>query len=191
MKNRNISDNLFWFTEKYLPYILGVLGALFMGWCSLGGKINNNNSLEKILDSTITFSSITVGFVGALLGILFSIRNTEIIDLLFESREKDTLKKYFRQNIVSGIILVVVSMTLYVKDGIDNIIAINIEKLKPSSIFFIMWGFLLFYMLASTYRITSIMMHIIFSDGKVENKEPEPVIMDEDSKKKLKEQYKK
>lgn len=191
MRNKKKSDTLLWITEKYLPFALGILGAILMGWCSISGKINNSNSLEKILDSTVTFSSITVGFVGALLGILFSIRNTEVIDLLFKSREKDTLKKYFKQNIISGIILVIVSMALYVKDDIDSIITINVKNIRLSSIFFIIWGFLLFYMLTSTYRITSIMMHIIFSDDDNKNKELKPVKMDEKGKEELKNKYRK
>jgi len=180
--NDNTKEYLFWISEKYFPCFLG--GVAFISVIIVTLKINISiSSFEKILDTTITLSSIIVGFVGVLLGLLFSIRNTEIVDLLFKRKSKYVLKSYFRNNILSGILLVLVSLALYFNEFIGRI------NIVVKYIVYGVWGFLLVYTIASAYRITDIIMFILFCDEENENSEPEPVIMDEERKRELKNRY--
>lgn len=173
----------FWFLEKCGPCILGTIGAALAIWLVLICKLSQE-AFDKVLESTITLSSILIGFIGALLGILFTVKNTETISLLFQSKEKIVLKRYFRYNVILGMFLVVFSLLLYVIEAVENLT----ETIQY--IVYGLWGFLLLYTLSSTFRIINIMMHIIFDEKPNENKEPEPVKMDDKEKTELKKQYK-
>lgn len=180
--NDKTKDYLLWALEKYLPCFLGIVA--FVTIIVSASKINiSSTSFERILDSTITLSSIIVGFVGVLLGLLFSIRNTEIVDLLFKKKSKNVLQSYFKSNILSGILLVLMSLILYLSDAITDI------SILAKHITHGIWGFLLIYTIASAYRIINIIMFILFCDEKNENKEPEPMKMDDKRKQDLKNRY--
>lgn len=121
------------------------------------------------------------------MGILYSIRSTKLLKKLFDYREnRDILKNYFKQCILSGIFLVAFTIFLYVrKYFILTILVIGVFA----------WGFLLIYMFCCTYRIINIMMKIIFEDDFEESQKEigtrrAYVELDEKKKQELKEKYK-
>ncbi|MDO8223950.1 hypothetical protein [Bacillus cabrialesii] len=75
---------------KVLSYIypLIISGAVFIDFTY---AVKN---FDKVLDGAITFSSIVLGFLGALLGILISIKDSAIVSAIFESKEKN-IKLFF------------------------------------------------------------------------------------------------
>ena len=82
------------FIESWLPLFVGLICAGVSLY--IYQKINLfDDNFDKLLDAIINFDSITIGFIGVLLGVLFSIRNTTLIEILFKHRTRDLLKKYF------------------------------------------------------------------------------------------------
>ncbi len=188
--------------EKYCDYsfyYIEKLGPTFLFLCFLivgvivqkQYRFDYNNNLINLVDSIITFSAIIVGFVGVLLAVLFSIRNTEIISLLFERKEKKVLKGYFTSTILSGLFLVVISSLLFLKDYIDSVITADMLGLNFSNWIFAFWLALIAFLFGATYRIINIMMHIVFSDGSIQNKELEGIELEETKKRDLKSRLKK
>ena len=184
MKNgKELKKKVYWFFENYGPIICGIVAGISVIWIKFSFDIAKS-SAEKVLDATITFSSILVGFVGVLLGILFSIRHSETVSLLFESKNKEVLKGYFKRTIISGLLLVFASLFSYVNSCIiDNVLA--------KKALYAVWGFLLMYTLTSTYRIIHIIMHILFSDNVNQNAKPESLSMGEQERNDLKETFRK
>lgn len=117
-------------------------------------KFSLSTGFDKVLDATVVFSSIMVGFIGVLMGVLFSIRDTELIKLFFKSRAVNVLKKYFYESIVSSISLVTFSIILYLRNHM-SIFEILIYGI---------WSFLLMFTFLSFVRIIHIIFHIVFSE---------------------------
>lgn len=173
--------------ESYGPLLISAIGTLLIVYllkkCSnielFGGDFNG--TFDRILDSSVVFASIIVGFSGVLMGILFSISERRIMKSFFRGYAKSKMKTYFGRNILAGLLLVFISLGLYMRDYfMDNM---------GGGIAFV-WLFLLLYVLSSAYRIISIMMHVLFSlDDDNENAEPKAVRMDSSQAADLEKKY--
>lgn len=172
--------------ERIYPIFGGMVFSLLIYVYNL---VNIIISSEKILDSTITFTSIIVGFVGALIGILFSIRDTDIINELFKKNERKILKKYFQWTVISGLLLVLISTILYLHNSIYKTYEFLNLNIRLIDIIFSLWAYLVGYFVLSTYRITDVMMYIIFKDPNLKNKEPDSIELEDKQKDDLKKRY--
>lgn len=141
-----------------VKFIHGVYPLLISIVLTIAGNLigftHNVKNFDKVLDSSVIFSSIVVGFLAALLGILISIRNTDIVKALFQERSIKTLKYYFYEAILLGFIVVILSSTLYLLKGKETII---------SDIVFYIWSILVFWFVPSTFRIVDVLMSIFFN----------------------------
>lgn len=149
-----------WWEECHpllIALIITVLLVVFARWCDIYFSCNIKN-YEKILDASITFSSIVVGFVGVLLGILISIKETKIVQTLFTKIRKQLLVRYFKESIFSGIAVIVTSSSLYL-----------IQNEIWSKLIFYIWIFTLIYFMLSSYRIIDILFMIIFQDNSLQD----------------------
>lgn len=139
---------------KILYGFYPLIVAIIILWLSI--KLNFTYDLknfDKVLDGAITFSSIIVGFLGALLGILVSIKDSKIVQAIFETNERYTLKYFFNENFIIGLLVVIVSCIMQVLREYQTI---------WSSIFFYSWIVLFSWFLPSTYRIVNILMSVFF-----------------------------
>lgn len=149
-------EKFFYFLERGGPELIGIVGGIII--LIIMTEYGLGSNFEKILDSAIVFSSIIVGFMGALLGILYSMSDTRLLQRLFEYREcRGLLKSYFARCITSGIVLVAITIALYLKSYFFLTALVGA---------ILIWGFLLTYTFACTYRIMNIMLHIIFLEDK-------------------------
>lgn len=141
--------------EQYMPIVLfcvvtiaSIIVAHYFDFTSY------NDVFDNILDATINFNSIIIGFVGVLIGILFSLRDSHIVSLLFKHNKEQQLKRYFLEAIISGVVLLLFSAVLYLR-------AVYPMNMIVSYIVSI-WCGLLVYSGASYYRIIQLMIKIIF-----------------------------
>lgn len=149
-------------------YPLGVSIALVFLLNYIGFDKTAHN-FEKVLDSAVTFSSIVVGFLAALLGILVSIRNTEIVGEIFAQKEHTTLKRYFNETFIIGFSVIMLSNVMYIH--------IN-ELSKAAEGLFIIWITVSLWFIISTYRIVSILMSVFFKANS-SNQRPESNVAEE------------
>lgn len=170
--------------ESIYPFCLAIvisgLSHAFLDCASFG------DSFDNILNGAIVFSSIIVGFLGTLLAILFSIKNTELVRYIFNHTKKRVFLKYFRNTILSGLAIVIISSLLFLGTSIPDI---NIKNLNISSFkyLFTIWIFLCMYFVLASYRIVNIIMLIIFKDEKASEKKPDGKQLSDDEAKQLKE----
>lgn len=148
------------FVHGVYPILISI-GLTFIGYqIGFTHKVAN---FDKVLDGSVIFSSIVVGFLAALLGILVSIRNTEIVKAIFDSQSKWTLKYYFYEAILLGFIVVFVSSAMHVMRGEETII---------SNVTFYAWNIVVFWFAPSTFRIVNVLMSIFFRTN-ASNSRPE------------------
>lgn len=116
---------------------------------------------EKVLDTVITFSSIVTGFLAALLGILVSIRDSDIVKEIFETKAKGELKYYFYESFSLGFVVVITSGLMYVLIHYDN-------ELTNNAFYF--WILIVIWFFLSTYRIVNILLSIFFNSNNSRNR---------------------
>ncbi|WP_281885716.1 hypothetical protein [Paenibacillus sp. YYML68] len=142
---------------KFLGWFYPLLLALLL--LALAFKFGFNSKVkyfDKVLDGSITFSSIVVGFLGALLGILMSIRDSLIVKAIFATNEKKTLKLYFQETFIIGFAVVISSCVMHV---IREDISLLTDWI------FTIWLLVVAWFIPSTYRIVSILMSVFFSSN--------------------------
>ncbi len=156
--------------EKSYPQLFAVVFATLsiILIIKLNRDIINDDILDKVIDAIINFTSILIGFVGVLIGILFSIRDEKVVERLFKSSAKEDLKKYFISAFFSGILLIIISIVMYLRAGIYfKMINIGLN-VTISTIFvgciFTFWVACIGYTLGCSYRIIDIMLTILFNN---------------------------
>ena len=106
------------------------------------------NPFNYVLSATITWSSVLLGFIGVLLGVLFNLLHTDLIKTLFKYATRNALKRYFSEALISGVLLILLSMVLFICDH---------------QILLSLWVSTVVFKLLCAYRIISLMMYILFS----------------------------
>ncbi|MCY9508549.1 hypothetical protein M5W68_20575 [Paenibacillus larvae] len=139
-------------------------------------------NFDKVLDGSITFSSIVVGFLGALLGILISIKDSEIVDKIFRSNERTTLKIFFYEPFLLGVFVVVTSAFMHVLRAYDTLF---------SGLIFYIWLFLTIWFFPSTFRVVNTFMSVFFVSNKSSVRPKSNVETDPFRRQELKERLKK
>jgi len=166
-------DNFSFYFENVYPAV----GALII----LGIKECFNISFpvekfDKILDGAINFSSIIVGFIGVLLAILVSIKDTEIIRYIYSYVDKKVFMNYFRTAIITGLAVVVISSIMYIK----NNYFLNI-----------IWTFMVAYFILASYRIIDILLRIIFQDPDITEYSPKGNRLSKEEAERIRNKFKK
>lgn len=140
--------------------------------------------INTVIGSYINFAAITMGFEGALLGILFSISESPLVDRLFKSRSKLQLKKYFMSCLFSGVASLGLSTIMYFIFLIQEITAFYNFKYLVTAL----WITSVVHYLLCNFRIVTISMDILFN--KDAGKESSGEILDNDGTNKLEEKHK-
>jgi len=147
------------FLEKSYPYIFALVAVGVAYLLKFNPKIKG---LDNVLDGFISFSSIVLGFIAALLAIILSISQSAVMNHLYsyvDPNNNDSGKTimfgYFKAALLSGFITVILS--------IFSFIIIDKEKLEiyDKVILYIWVGFAV-YFICSSYRIVSTLMHVLF-----------------------------
>lgn len=132
------------------PWLLSLI-ALLLAY--LLGFTHTIENFDKMLDAVLTFSSIILGFLAALLGILITIRDTSIIKSLFSNGYKGAIKRAFIEPLTSGLAVVLLTTTFY--------LYLNVNTFTINIIFYT-WLFVLCFFVLTSYRLISILIRILF-----------------------------
>lgn len=147
------------YRDRFYPYIFGFIAFIISFLLKLNPTIKG---FDNVLDGTISFSSIMLGFIAALLAIILSISNSPVMKHLYNYVEnggnitgKDILFSYFRVSIFSGFIAVIISIYMFI---ICQKNSINMYDKIVSYC----WSGITVFFICSSYRIVSILMHALF-----------------------------
>jgi hypothetical protein len=149
--------------EKYYPYVFALIMSIISSVCLLF-KVKLVDDISSILNAIISFASIIIGFLGALLALIFSLNNNPIVKYIFDSKHyKKLMKQYFKISINSGFITILTTILLFFRNTIRSIVYLNLNfdfilgALKVSWVFFVVLFSL------SSYRLIYIILKISFS----------------------------
>lgn len=147
--------------ERTYPFMapIPVTAVLKVFKINFIGSANLNDALEAI----ITVSSLIIGFLGAVLPVIMSMKNdSKIVQYVFE-RDKDKLfLKYIKGTLLTGILIISITVIVYFRDQYqDTFLYKNVMYLLA----YALMSFLL-----CTYRCLDNMLNLIFaSDESLRN----------------------
>ncbi|WP_346879292.1 hypothetical protein [Clostridium sp. UBA7791] len=142
MKKNNIIALL----ERALPIIISLAGSLMA--LATGFRIDLLHDYNKLFSNTISFSSIFIGMLMTLVGLILGFASKYVIKRIKSKNADKILITYFKKPIFAGIILVVVCLVL--SNLFDENILTNITILKIIST---LWIMVLIYFLTATIRV--------------------------------------
>jgi hypothetical protein len=145
--------------DKVYPVIVSFfITGVFLSF-GLDSKLEG---FEKVLDGTITFASIVVGFLAALLAIILSISKSKVMKHLYNyidvNKGKKILFSFFQQSIASGFVVVILSIAMYLVIELKDQYAYH-------KVAFYLWLFLSIFFVVTTYRIINILMKALFIEA--------------------------
>ena len=147
-------EKLKYYFERSYPYIISATMFILL-WKYKINFISNRNFNDAI-DGISTISSLIIGFLGAVLPVILGMKNeSKFVKYVFENDTNKLFLKYIRENIIFGLMTLLISFMLYFK---DELFFINIKVY-----IFYFWLSLIVLFLLLTYRCLSKMLTLIFS----------------------------
>lgn len=147
-----------WTMRKYIlersyPYIIALL---CVGMCRhIGLNITDDVEYKDLLDGLITLDSIIIGFLGAVMPVILSMKNeSKFVKYVFEKDTENLFCKYLKITLMLGIANVVTTLIQHVRGSIPTKMQIEVYYL---------WIFLTVAFLLATYRSMSHMITLIFA----------------------------
>lgn len=143
--------------ERIYPHVIALIMMLIL----INLKVHPIQSIkiDELVDGIVTLDSIIIGFIGAIIPVILSMKNeSKLVKYVFEKDEKGLFKKYISETIAYGLIDVCVSLSVYVKDIISS----------KYVLIFLEWLFIYVFVLFifSTYRSMTCMLKLIFADDR-------------------------
>lgn len=186
---RQRRDDLLTIIECYYPWMFGSVVTVVASLFYWDTEIEISTQMSNLVNSITTFASVNVGFVGVLLGILFSVKDAPLIKGLFEREHtKGLTSRYFKESIVGGLALVILSSCLHVMTPIEVLLP-NGAIIYISTLVISGWAGLVTYALLASFRIMSLMMKALFKSGQPSSRLGGPS-MDESERQNLRDQFK-
>lgn len=147
-------EKIRYYYERSYPYLVAII--IFILLYKFEINFISNRNFNDAIDGISTISSLIIGFLGAILPVILGMKNeSKFVKYVFENDTNKLFLKYIKENIISGLLTLVVSFVLYFRDEV-------IFKDIKSYIFYF-WVALIILFLLQTYRCLSKMLGLIFS----------------------------
>lgn len=146
----------------------------------------SNNNFNSTLDGSITLVSIIIGFMGAIMPIILSMKNeSKFVKYIFEKDTEELFKKYLKTTIKVGLTNAGLTLLMYLED--------SIAKMSIKNGLYYAWIFTIALFILLTMRSMSYMITIFFAKDDVDifrvEKSPKR-LYSETEREEVKEKYK-
>lgn len=147
---------MYWI-ERVYPYIIA--GCITIGTTVLKFDPLKSSNINEMIEGMVMLDSIIIGFIGAIIPVILSMKNeSKLVKYVFEKDKDNLFRKYMSITIGIGLIDVTVSLLVYTKD------IINQEWVLFGLRIMFIYFFVLF--LLCTYRSMTCMLKLLFSEDK-------------------------
>ena len=162
-----------------LPFLIPPISSVIVNVITLyySSFINIDlKGLDDVFNSVITFTSIIIGVLVALFGIIVSISDTDIMLEIRRHRGEKALFIYCLETLISNFILLVISMIMQI---LINYSEYENMKIGITVVFYV-WIFVTIYMLASSIRTIYYLLLISFNQNNNSNRPTGEQLSDEE-----------
>nr|WP_314833036.1 hypothetical protein [uncultured Oribacterium sp.] len=140
--------------ELFYPYILPI--GITVPISLIHTNFLESENLNSALEAIITVSSLIIGFLGAILPVIMSMKNdSKIVKYVFEKDKEQLFLKYIKQTLLMGILVIMVALSIFIR---DQYVGTIYYKYALYIIVYFLCAFLL-----CTYRSIDNMLDLIFS----------------------------
>lgn len=140
--------------ELFYPYILPI--GITVPIALIHTNFLESENLNSALEAIITVSSLIIGFLGAILPVIMSMKNdSKIVKYVFEKDKEQLFLKYIQQTLLMGILVIMVALSIFIR---DQYVGTSYYKYALYIIVYFLCAFLL-----CTYRSIDNMLDLIFS----------------------------
>ena len=149
--------DLRYYAERMAPYVISFVAPVIL-WRYDINYIENGNFNDAI-DGVNTVAALIIGFLGAMLPVILGMKNeSKFVQYVFEKDKNKLFLKNIKSNLLTGLLLVALSISLYFRDDFE-------KNLKARA--FYVWVYMCFLFFSCTYRSLSNMLELVFSDDKI------------------------
>lgn len=148
---KKVIGNIRYGCERAYPYILASIVTKFL----IVNKIYlyNSKDFSEVLNGLVTLDSIIIGFLGAIMPVILSMKNeSKFVRYVFEKDQKNLFMKYLKVTIFWGLFDAVLSLIMHTRD----------LMVKPENMYFL-WMFVTVVFISATYRSMSYMVVLLFA----------------------------
>ena len=140
--------------ERIYPYFIATISTLLI-WIFCKIDFFASKNLNDALTAIITVTSIIIGFMGAILPVILSMKNdSKVVQYVFQKDKRKLFLEYIKTALGIGMALIIVSIVSYFK---DQFISACFYKLWQCVIIFMLVCFL-----CATYRCLKNILNLIF-----------------------------
>ncbi len=150
-----------YYFERGYPYIISAI----VSWILFHLKIDirTDGNYTELLNGLVNLESIIIGFIGAIMPAVLSMRNeSKFVRYVFERDKRGLFGKYVKSTILVGLISASSSLIMQVRESMSDEISNNVYHF---------WIFISILFLILTYRSMSHMTSLIFAKDNGEEKE--------------------
>ena len=99
--------------ERIYPYVVAVVGVgLIRRSCVI--EFFSSENLNDALTAIITVTSIIIGFIGAILPVILSMKNdSKVVQYVFQRDRRKLFLEYIKSTLAIGLLLIVCSIIPY------------------------------------------------------------------------------
>lgn len=140
---------------KMFPPLVGLLLLFLMGLLNIKYGINYHSlkGFSKILDSTVNFLSIVIGFYSAFYGMIISMQKTKFLTELSKLKHKNDLPKLLINSLCSAFLCLI--LTIVLQSLIEY-------RLRITTVLFYTWFFLVGLFITYAFQTSMLSITMIF-----------------------------
>ncbi len=143
--------------ERSYPHIIAMVITITLTGISFNPI--KSKQIDSLVEGIVTLDSIIIGFIGAVIPVILSMKNeSKLVQYVFDRDKEGLFKKYISETIGYGLIDACISLSIYTRDVIANKCILKILNF--------LFIYLLLLFLLATYRGMSCMLKLIFSNDK-------------------------
>lgn len=143
-----------YYFERTYPYIVTFIVLICIK--KRGITFVDDYNFDKALTAVITLDAIVIGFMGALMPIILSMKNeSKFVKYVFEKDSNELFKKYLKITVITGILNAGITVFLYLENSFKSDYFVSIME--------IIWVMSLILFLMLTLRSMEYMITLFFS----------------------------
>ena len=113
-----------YYLERLYPYLFSIILVLIIRLYNI--DFANNALFNNALDAVVNLDSIIIGFMGAIMPVILSMKNeSKFVKYVFEMDKEELFKKYLKITIIIGIINAGLSILMYLRNSLINTVVKN------------------------------------------------------------------
>lgn len=145
-------ERLKYYCEKFYPYFFSFI-LTFMAY-KHSIQFFENPNFKEILNGVVTLTSIILGFLGAIMPVIFSMKNeSKFVQYVFQNDKNHLFESYLKATVFLGIMDATITLIMHVRDSLTEP---SKEKL------YYLWIFLTLAFLGATYRSMTCTIKLVF-----------------------------